>query len=104
MGHANVISHIDLRRRLKQAQQLANQIMFVRERVFCEWRLSPSPRALVPGAATMASGPLIGIFREVKRASRLPVDRLDRRDLDAKAGKPDISARIIGAQPDRGDA
>jgi hypothetical protein len=36
MGHANVISHIDLRRRLKQAQQLANQIMFVRERVFCE--------------------------------------------------------------------
>jgi hypothetical protein len=104
MGHANVISHIDLRRRLKQAQQLANQIMFVRERVFCEVApiaIASSPR---PGAATMASGPLIGIFREVKRASRLPVDRLDRRDLDAKAGKPDISARIIGAQPDRGDA
>jgi len=30
------MSHIDLRQRLKQAQQLANQIMFVRERVFCE--------------------------------------------------------------------
>jgi hypothetical protein len=36
MGHAHVMSHIDLRQRLKQAQQLANQIMFVRERVFCE--------------------------------------------------------------------
>ena len=36
MGHAHVISHIDFRQRLKQAQQLANQIMFVRERVFCE--------------------------------------------------------------------
>jgi len=36
MGHAHVISHIDLRQRLKRAQQLANQIMFVRERVFCE--------------------------------------------------------------------
>jgi hypothetical protein len=30
------MSPIDLRQRLKQAQQLANQIMFVRERVFCE--------------------------------------------------------------------
>lgn len=36
MGCAHVISHIDFRQRLKQAQQLANQIMFVRERVFCE--------------------------------------------------------------------
>jgi hypothetical protein len=36
MGHAHVISHIDLRQRLKRAQQLGNQIMFVRERVFCE--------------------------------------------------------------------
>ena len=36
MGYAHVISHIDFRQRLKQAQQLANQIMFVRERVFCE--------------------------------------------------------------------
>jgi hypothetical protein len=36
MAHAHVISHIDFRQRLKQAQQLANQIMFARERVFCE--------------------------------------------------------------------
>ena len=36
MGHAHVMSPIDLRQRLKRAQQLANQIMFVRERVFCE--------------------------------------------------------------------
>jgi hypothetical protein len=36
MGHAHLISHIDLRQRLKRAQQLAKQIMFVRERVFCE--------------------------------------------------------------------
>ncbi len=36
MGHAHIISHIDLRQRLNQAQQLANQIMFARERVFCE--------------------------------------------------------------------
>src|ERR1700722_18284595 len=31
------------------------------------------------------------------------VDRLDRGDLDAEAGKTDIGAWIVGAQPDRGD-
>ena len=51
MGHAHVMSHIDFRQRLKQAQQLANQIMFVRERVFCEVApiaIASSPR-LRPG-------------------------------------------------------
>jgi len=52
MGPANVISHIDLRRRLKQAQQLANQIMFARERVFCDATLIAlvSSPHLPPGA------------------------------------------------------
>ena len=36
MGHAHVIVDNDLRQRLKQEQQLANQIMFARERVFCD--------------------------------------------------------------------
>ena len=35
---------------------------------------------------------------------RSAVDRLDRRDLDAEARKPDIGARIVGAQHDRADA
>ena len=100
MGCAHVISHIDFRQRLKQAQQLANQIMFVRERVFCEVAPIAIARTLVCGVATGAGRPLIGIFSELKRAPHLPVDRLDRRDLNAKAGKPDISARIVGAQAD----
>ena len=36
MGQAHIIVDNDLRQRLKQEQQLANQIMFVRERVFSD--------------------------------------------------------------------
>ncbi len=35
---------------------------------------------------------------------RLPVDPFDRRDLHPKAREPDIFARRVGAQADRGDA
>jgi hypothetical protein len=36
MGYAHVIVHSDLRQRRKQEQQWANQIMFMRERLFCD--------------------------------------------------------------------
>jgi hypothetical protein len=36
MGYAHIIVHNDLPERLKREQQWANQIMFVRERSFCE--------------------------------------------------------------------
>jgi len=36
MGHALIIVHKDLRKQLKQEQQWANQILFVRERAFCD--------------------------------------------------------------------
>jgi hypothetical protein len=36
MGRAHVIVHNDLRERLKQEQQLANQVMFLREPAFCD--------------------------------------------------------------------
>ena len=61
MGHAHVISHIDLRQRLKQAQQLANQIMFVRERAFCEVTpiaIPSSPRLRPQWPAGRQSGSL----------------------------------------------
>lgn len=36
MGYAHIIVHDDLRGRLKQEQQWANQIIFVREPAFCD--------------------------------------------------------------------
>ena len=36
MGYAFIIVHKDLRKQLKQEQQWANQIIFVRERAFCD--------------------------------------------------------------------
>ena len=36
MGRAHVIVRSDLREPLKQEQQLANQVMFLRETAFCD--------------------------------------------------------------------
>ena len=57
MGYAHIIVHNDLRERLKREQQWANQVMFVRERSFCEATHIAPVAARIWRTATAASKP-----------------------------------------------